>query len=203
MVLPCGDPRDPSGISQGLREFADVSGTRILAYVKEESNLGNDTGRGLDVLGGLVDDGVCIGVKYAVVRQNPKVDPYLKALLRRVDPNKVISGIGERPAIVHLRDWGLTGFTTGSGCLAPSQSAAILPACQRGDYAEADQLRERFLALEDIRDKWGPARVLHHAVELAGIARTGAIPPFVSPLSVEQQKAIQPIAQQLVAREKK
>jgi hypothetical protein len=40
-------------------------------------------------------------------------------------------------------------------------------------------------------------------VELAGIAKTGAIPPFVSSLSIEQQKCIQPIAQQLVAREQK
>lgn len=203
MVLPCGDPRDPSGIGQGLREFADASGARILAYVKEESNLGTDKERGLDILGELVDDGICIGIKYAVVRPDPKVDPYLKALLERVDRAKLISGIGERPAVIHLRDWGLTGFTTGSGCLAPSQSAAILHACQRGDFAEAEQLRTPFLSLEDHRDRWGPARVLHHAVELAGIAKTGAIPPFVSSLSIEQQKCIQPIAQQLVAREQK
>lgn len=71
------------------------------------------------------------------------------------------------------------------------------------EFAEAEQLRTHFLSLEDLRDRWGPARVLHHAVELAGIAKTGAIPPFVSSLSIEQQKCIQPIAQQLVAREQK
>ena len=38
------------------------------------------------------------------------------------------------------------------------------------------------MPLEDLRDAWGPARVLHHATELAGIAPTGPIPPFVSPL---------------------
>jgi 4-hydroxy-tetrahydrodipicolinate synthase len=203
MVLPCADPRDPAGIGQGLREFVEASGTRFLAYVKEESNLGADLERGLDMLGGLVDDGLCIGIKYAVVRQNPRVDPYLQALLQRVDRGKVISGIGERPAVIHLRDCGLTGFTTGSGCVAPAQSAAILTACERGDFAEAEQLREHFLDLEDMRDKWGPPRVLHHAVELAGIARTGAIPPFVSPLSADQQKCIQPVVQELVARERK
>jgi dihydrodipicolinate synthase/N-acetylneuraminate lyase len=201
MVLPCGDPRDPAGIGQGLREFADASGARILAYVKEETNLGAEKDRGLDILGELVNDGVCIGVKYAVVRPDPAVDPYLQALLQRVDRARVISGIGERPAVIHVRHWGLPGFTTGSGCLAPSRSAAILNACQRANDVEAEQLRAEFLAFEDLRDRWGPARVLHHALELTGIARTGAIPPFVSPLSIEQQQVIQPIAQQLVARE--
>jgi dihydrodipicolinate synthase/N-acetylneuraminate lyase len=201
MVLPGSDPRDAVGIGQGLREFAESSGARILAYVKEESNLGSDIERGLDMLAGLVNDGICIGIKYAVVRKDPKVDPYLKALLERVDRAKVISGIGERPAIVHLRDWGLPGFTTGSGCVAPSQSMAILQACQLGDFAVAEQLRNQFLPLEDLRDLWGPARVLHHAVELAGVAKTGAIPPFVSSLSAEQQKRIQPIAVELAARE--
>ena len=40
----------------------------------------------------------------------------------------------------------------------------------------------QFMPLEDLRDAWGPARVLHHATELAGIAPTGPIPPYVSPL---------------------
>jgi 4-hydroxy-tetrahydrodipicolinate synthase len=201
MVLPCGDPRDASGIGRGLREFADASGARILAYLKEETNLGADTERGLDVLGNLVDEGACIGVKYAVVREEPEADPYLEALLRRVDRSKVISGIGERPAVVHLRQWKLPGFTTGSGCLAPQQSVAILRACELGDFATADRLRGHFLDFEDLRDMWGPARVLHHAIELAGIAKTGPVPPFVSPLSDEQQEAVQPVAQFLAARE--
>ncbi len=150
MVLPCGDPRDGSGIGRGLREFADASGARILAYVKEETNLGSDAERGLDVLGELVDEGVCSGIKYAVVRDDPRVDPYLEALLRRVDRSKVFSGIGERPAVTHLFQWKLTGFTTGSGCLAALQSVAILRACVRGDFAAAEQLRGCFLGFEDM-----------------------------------------------------
>jgi dihydrodipicolinate synthase/N-acetylneuraminate lyase len=201
MVLPCADPRDPAGIGRGLREFAEASGARLLCYVKEEANLGADLERGLDMLGALVEDGTCIGIKYAVVRQDPRVDAYLQALLARVDRSRVVSGIGERPAVVHLRDWGLAGFTTGSGCLAPAQSAAILQAFRQRNIAKAEQLRSHFLQFEDIRDLWGPARVLHYAVELAGIAATGAIPPFLSALSAEQQKRIQPVAQQLVAQE--
>ncbi len=201
MVLPCADPRDAAGIGQGLREFAEASGARLLCYVKEESNLGADLERGLDMLGALVDQGICIGIKYAVVRPDPRVDPYLEALLGRVDRSKIISGIGERPAVIHLRDWRLTGFTTGSGCIAPSLTHSILEACRRGSFAEAEQLREQFLSLEDLRDAWGPARVLHHAVELAGIATTGAVPPFVSALSAEQQQRLHPVAGELAARE--
>jgi hypothetical protein len=40
--------------------------------------------------------------------------------------------------------------------------------------------------LEDIRDAWGPARVLHAAVAAAGITDTGPIPPFVSALDAAQ-----------------
>ncbi|MFP5228921.1 MAG: dihydrodipicolinate synthase family protein [Acidobacteriota bacterium] len=201
MVLPCGDPRDGEGIGRGLREFAEACGARLICYVKDETNLGSDVARGLDVLARLVDEGICVGIKYAVVRQDPTVDAYLEALLRRVDRAKVISGIGERPAVVHLREWGLPGFTTGSGCVAPSQSMAILHACQRGDFAEAERVRGHFLPLEDLRDAWGPARVLHAAVELAEIARTGAIPPFVSALSAEQRQRLQPVARELALRD--
>lgn len=201
MVLPCGDPRDAAGIDRGLREFAEAADVRLLCYVKEETNLGSDRERGLDMLAGLVDDGLCVGIKYAVVRRDPGVDPYLEALLQRVDRSRVISGIGERPAVAHLRDWGLAGFTTGSGCVAPAQSAAILRACHQGDFARAEELRSHFLDLEDLRDLWGPARVLHSAVELAGIAATGAIPPFVSELAAEQRERLRPVARQLVARE--
>jgi dihydrodipicolinate synthase/N-acetylneuraminate lyase len=136
-----------------------------------------------------------------VVRKQPENDPYLDELVKRVDRRKVISGIGERPAVIHLRQWGLPGFTTGSGCLAPSLSAAIFSACRTGDYGEAERIRARFLDVEDLRDGWGPARVLHHAVELAGIAHTGSIPPFVSELSDEQKHRLRPVVQELLAHQ--
>jgi dihydrodipicolinate synthase/N-acetylneuraminate lyase len=201
MTLPCADPRDAAGLEQGLREFAEAAGTRLMLYLKEEANMGADLMAGLDVVAKLVDEGLCIAIKYAVVRKRPEEDAYLEQLLKRVDRCKVISGIGERPAVTHLRQWGLTGFTTGSGCLAPSLSAAIFSACRARDYAEAERLREQFLGIEDLRDAWGPARVLHHAVEQAGIARTGPIPPFVSELSMEQKHKLQPVVQELVAQQ--
>jgi dihydrodipicolinate synthase/N-acetylneuraminate lyase len=136
-----------------------------------------------------------------VVRTDPAHDPYLDELIKRVDRRKVISGIGERPAVIHLRQWGLPGFTTGSGCLAPTLSAAVFSACGAGDYAEAERIRSRFLDLEDLRDAWGPARVLHHALELAGVARTGPIPPFVSELSSEQKTRLAPVVQELLTQQ--
>jgi hypothetical protein len=53
------------------------------------------------------------------------------------------------------------------------------------------------MPLEDLRDAWGPARVLHHATELAGIAPTGPIPPFVSPLAAAQLETLAPVAREL------
>jgi dihydrodipicolinate synthase/N-acetylneuraminate lyase len=201
MTLPCGDPRDAAGLERGLREFAEAADVRLMLYLKEETNMGADLMAGLDVVARLVDEGVCGAVKYAVVRADPARDHYLDELIKRVDRRKVISGIGERPAVIHLRQWGLPGFTTGSGCLAPTLSAAVFSACCAADYAGADRIRSRFLDLEDLRDGWGPARVLHHALELAGIARTGPIPPFVSELSVEERNRLTPVVQELLTQQ--
>jgi dihydrodipicolinate synthase/N-acetylneuraminate lyase len=201
MTLPCGDPRDAAGLELGLREFADAADTRLMLYLKEETNMGADLMAGLDTVAQLVDEGICIAIKYAVVREDPSQDRCLDQLLKRVERRNVISGIGERPAINHLRQWGLPGFTTGSGCLAPTLSAAVFSACRSGDLGEAERIRSRFLNLEDLRDAWGPARVLHHALELACIARTGPIPPFVSELSPEQRNRIEPVVQELLTQQ--
>jgi len=186
MVLPCSDPSDAAGLERGYREIAEAADTELIVYLKDERNFGADKERGLDAVARLVDDGVCAGVKYAVVRDDPGRDAYLEALLSRVDRKFVISGIGERPAVVHLCDWNLPGFTTGSGCIAPRLSRMLFEACARQDFDQAEALRSEFIALEDLRDEWGPAKVLHSAVELAGIAKTGEIPPYVSGLSAEQ-----------------
>ena len=142
-----------------------------------------------------------MSIKYAVVRDDPGHDAYLDGLLRRVDRRRVVSGMGERPAVVHLRDSRLGGLTTGSGCVAPQRCSDLFAACGRGDWDEAEAIREEFMPLEDLRDAWGPARVLHHAVELAGIARTGPIPPYVSPLGAAQLQQLAPVARALRERD--
>jgi dihydrodipicolinate synthase/N-acetylneuraminate lyase len=201
MALPCGDPRDAAGLEAGLREIAKAAGLGLVLYLKEETSFGADREAGLDAVARLVDARVCVAVKYAVVRPDPLPDAYLDALLKRVDRRLVLSGMGERPAVAHLRSLGLPGFTTGSGCLAPRLTNAILAACHRGDFEKAETVRAAFLPLEDRRDAWGPARVLHAAVDVAGLARTGPVPPFVTALGGEQRTALGPIAQELVRRE--
>jgi dihydrodipicolinate synthase/N-acetylneuraminate lyase len=197
MVLPCNDPRDARGMEAGLREISETAGVPLILYLKSEDAFGTDKEAGLDAVGRLMDDGTAVAIKYAVVLSDPGRDPYLDGLLRRVDRQRVITGMGERPAIVHMRDFALPGMTTGSGCIASRSCSAMFEACAAGDWSRAGEIRSRFMPLEDLRDAWGPARVLHHATELAGIAPTGPIPPYVSPLHAKQLQELAPVARGL------
>jgi 4-hydroxy-tetrahydrodipicolinate synthase len=201
MLLPCSDPRDAAGLERGISEIADAAGVPLIVYLKDEDNFGKNREAGLDAVARLVNAGTVVAIKYAVVRPDPLDDPYLDGLLARVDRRRVISGMGERPAVAHLRHRGLPGFTTGSGCLAPSLSQSIFEAASRGDWASADQTRAGFLPLEDIRDAWGPARVLHAAIEEAGLAVTGPIPPFVTELDAGQRAELRAVATELAGAE--
>ena len=131
------------------------------------------------------------------MREDPARDAYLDALLERVDRALVLSGIGERPAVAHMRDWKLAGFTTGSGCIAPRLSQMLFEACARGDFHAAEILRAHFIRHEDLRDEWSPAKVLHFATELAGIAKTGPVPPYLSALSAERLERLAAVAREL------
>ena len=201
MLLPCSDPRDGLGLETGIREIADTAGVPLILYLKSEDAFGADRECGLDAVAGLVDAGICVAIKYAVVRDEPGHDGYLDSLLKRVDRKRIVSGMGERPAVVHLRDFALGGLTTGSGCVAPGLCSALFNACADGNWPAAEALRAEFLPLEDLRDAWGPARVLHHATELSGIADTGPIPPFVSALNHEQLQQLAPVARRLRERD--
>jgi dihydrodipicolinate synthase/N-acetylneuraminate lyase len=186
MHLPCGDPRDAAGLEQGLEEFVQRSATPLILYLKDEGNFGPDREGGLDAVARLVDKRLCVGIKYAVVRPDPAVDAYLDSLLKRVDRRIVLSGIGERPAIVHMTQFGLPGYTTGSGCIGASPTQRMFELLVSGQVDAATALRQRFLPLEDIRDSLGPARVLHSATTVSGICDCGPVPPFVSELSRQQ-----------------
>ncbi|HEY7924339.1 MAG TPA: dihydrodipicolinate synthase family protein [Vicinamibacteria bacterium] len=198
MALPCGDPRDAQGLEAGIREIASAAGMSLVLYLKSEDGFGSDLKAGLDAVARLVDDGTCVSIKYAVVRKDPAVDPYLTALIERVDRRRVVSGIGERPAVAHMSGFRLPGFTTGSGCLAPALTSQLFATCTRAAWGDAEAIRARFLPLEDQRDAWGPARVLHAALELAGVARTGPIPPFVTALADAERAALEPVARELL-----
>ncbi len=198
LVLPSNsDPRDAAGLEAGLREISQAAGLPLTLYIRDEANFGSNKEAGLDMVARLMEAKVCVNIKYAVVRNDPGDDAYLRALLARVAPSRVISGIGERPAVVHLRDFKLAGFTTGSGVIAPKLCHDLLNACVAHNYARAEQIRRAFLPLEDLRDAWGPPKVLHHAVALAGIADTGPVLPFLTPLDSEQLAQLEPVAKNL------
>lgn len=197
MMLPCRDPRTAEGIAHGVREFVDAAETPVILYLKSEANFGDDLRAGFEAIHELVEDGSCVAIKYAVSRENPVEDRYLEELLTWVDRERVISGLGERPAIVHMKTFGLAGFTTGSGCLQPRLCRELFEACRDGEYVRAHALREHFLPMEDLRDAWGPDRVLHEAVSAADIAETGPVLPFLSELNDVQVDSVRPDARKL------
>ena len=196
MALPFGHPSNDSGVATALRRFSDKLGTPVIAYVKGLGYIEPAT------LGKLAKDGVVCAIKYAIVRDDPAKDPYLCELVQHVDREIVVSGIGERPAIVHLRDFGLKGFTSGSVCVAPRGSMRLLALLRAKRYDEAAKLREAYLALEDQRDAKGPIRVLHDAVTLAGIADMGPMLPMISNLEPGERDAVKAAASALLAHDR-
>jgi len=177
MVLPQAQIVTPDGAATGIRHLAEKLGRPLIAYVKAEGFLEPHH------LAALAKDGVIAAIKYAIVREDPSVDGYLTRLVDQVDRKMIISGIGERPVLAHLRGFGLAGFTSGSVCIAPALSTAILAALKAGDDARATELRAHFMRLEDLRDAHSPIRVLHEAVTLAGIADMGPMLPMLSNLT--------------------
>ena len=77
LVLPNGNPRDAAGLETGLREIAEASGHALTLYLKTASGFGEDREAGLDVVARIVEAGVCVSIKYAVVRKDPREDAYL------------------------------------------------------------------------------------------------------------------------------
>lgn len=193
MVLPQQGVTTSAGVATAVRRFVEAAGVPALLYVKHDGYIEpGDVAK-------LHRDGLLSAVKYATVRDDPAHDPYLRELVAVVDPAVIVSGIGEQPAIVHLRDFGLGGFTTGCGCLAPAVSQALLAAIRRGDWAEAERLRAIFEPLEQLRNAINPIRVLHEAVAGAGIAATGPILPMLDPVEERHRAAIAAAARALVA----
>jgi dihydrodipicolinate synthase/N-acetylneuraminate lyase len=64
---------------------------------------------------------------------------------------------------------------------------------------EAERIRQFFLPLEDLRNEISPIRVLHEAVELAGVAKTGPLMPLVSPLDAASRTRISAALRQMAA----
>lgn len=193
MVLPVTGPSVPTGVARGVRHFAEAVGKQIVLYIKDDKMLTPD------LVVKLVEDKIVTSVKYAVVRQDPSKDDFLARILDGVDRSIVASGIGERPAIAHLRDFGLQSFTTGSGCIAPRASMRLLSLLKAKDYDAAEKVRANFIPLEDLRDGINPIRVLHDAVALAGIGDTGPMLPGMDNLEPADRAKVEQAAKALYA----
>ncbi len=194
MVLPQQGITTSVGVANGIREFVAAAGVPAIVYVKNDGYIEPEEIAALD------REGLVSAIKYAVVRKDTADDPYLRKLVSLVDTGKIISGIGEQPAIIHVRDFGLGGFTSGCVCVAPALSQAMLAAVKRQDWAEAERIRGIFKPLEDLRNAINPIRVLHQAVESAGIAETGPLLPLLTNVGAEHVPAIAAAAQALLRK---
>ena len=193
MMLPATFPASPLGVRRAVCEFVECAGIPVVLYIKDENYVTPE------IAAELVDEGIVSWIKYAVVREDPAVDDYLTKLTDLVDRAMIVSGIGEQPAIVHLEKFGVVGFTSGCVCVAPALSMEMLRAIKAGSLEEeAEAVRTKFFALEDLRNTFGPIPVLHHAVSLAGLAETGPHLPLLDSLPAEVLAEIKAAAEELL-----
>ncbi|MCB1120219.1 MAG: dihydrodipicolinate synthase family protein, partial [Verrucomicrobiae bacterium] len=174
MILPIQFPATPAGIEVGIRRFSETLGKPVIIYIKQDRYLS------VSQLAGLKADGLLAAIKYAVPRPVTREDPYLSELCEEIGSENIVSGFGERPAIEHLKTFGLAGFTSGCVCIAPQLSMQLLQAIQRKDWEEAKRIHGLFMPMEDQRERISPIRVLHDAITLAGIAEMGPMYPMLS-----------------------
>ena len=192
MLLPMSFPFTDDGLASAIRRFTDILGKPAVVYIKADHYIRPDTLARLD------EEKRVAAVKYAVVRENSADDAYLRELIKVLDRERLVSGIGERPAVVHLRDFGLTSFTSGSVCIAPKGSMQMLALLREQRWQEAERIREDYLPLEDCRDEISPIRVLHDAVTLAEIADMGPMLPMLSTLDERLRERVAPVARRLL-----
>ena len=194
MVLPVRDIATPDGVATGIRKFAEAYGKPIVLYIKFEGYLEPEDAKSL------VEDGVINWIKYAIVREDPTQDDYLHRLVDLVDPEIIVSGIGEQPAIVHVNSFGVNSFTSGCVCVAPNLSTKMLQSLKDGSLDAAESIRRIFAPLENLRNDTNPIRVLHAAVAEVGIAETGPILPLLDEVDEKSRVEIGAAARQLLSQ---
>ena len=142
MVLPQNNVVTESGFQAGFRRFVELIDRPAVLYIKEEGLL---TPQGAAEL---LDEGLVSFIKYAIVRDDTSDDSYLEELVDRVDPERVCSGIGEQPAIIHLTKFRCVGYTSGCVCVNPELSQAMLKAIADKDYGRAEVIQKIFKPVE-------------------------------------------------------
>lgn len=195
MILPTRDVVTSDGVASATRRFVEAYGKPAVLYIKHDGFIE------VAAVKRLMADGLLSWIKYAIVRDDTSNDAYLRSLVDTVGPDCIVSGIGEQPAIIHLRDFGLQGFTSGCVCVAPGLSMSMLRAIKSGDFLAAEETRKTFVPLEDLRNSINPVRVLHTAITLGGIADSGPIIPLLSEVPDSDRPAIKAAARQLLGAE--
>jgi dihydrodipicolinate synthase/N-acetylneuraminate lyase len=184
MLLPMPAHTTPAGVLRGLSDFVQAAGKPAILYVRQAGYVEPEAAAKL------VRSGEIAAIKYAVTVQDFRKDTYLRSLVDAVGRERMASGFGELPAVPHLDAYRLQGFTSGSVCIAPRRSMRVLAALKARRIDEAERLVEPIRALEALREKISPIRVIHEAVRLAGIADTGPILPMLSDVEPELHGAI-------------
>jgi len=197
LLLPMGPPLTREGVMTALRAFHATSGVQLLVYIKTDGYFPAED------LTTLCAEGVVFGVKYAVPRGGADRDAYLDAIIAAIGADRVISGFGEPPAVAHMADYGLAGFTAGCVCIAPALSMAILRALQSGDRGRAETLLVPLMPLEALRGEINEIRVLHEAIRQSGIADTGMIIAPSSPIPEADRDRVKAAAASLLEAEQK
>jgi hypothetical protein len=125
-------------------------------------------------------------------RRHRARDDYLRRLTQHVDPRKIVNGIGEQPAVVHLRDFKLGGYQRlcVRGAAAVTREA-MLAAC----FAAIGVRRNGSEASSRSRTCETPSTPIracfHEAVEAAGIAATErCLLPLLSNVGDKDRPAI-------------
>lgn len=192
MVLPQDGLMTEAGLMTGFRHFVEAVERPAVLYIKREGYI---TPEGA---ARLVNDGLVSFIKYAIVRDDPADDPFLDALVKTVDPRIIVSGIGEQPALVHLQQFKINGFTAGCVCVRPDLSQEMLRELKAGNLDRVREIQAIFKPLEDLRNGINPVRVLHEAVTAAGIANTGPQLPLLHDLSAAERTSVEQAAKALL-----
>lgn len=195
LLLPMAAPMTQAGMADAMRRFTAESGVQLLVYIKTDDYIA------APILADLAREGVVFGVKYAVPRTLGAADPYLRDIVQAIGAARVISGFGEPPAVPHMLDFGLPGFTAGCVCIAPALSTALFHALKQGDRAAAERLLQPILPLEILRGQINEIRVLHEAVGLCALAQTGPILLPSAPVPDDRRAEVAAAAQALLRAE--
>ena len=195
MVLPQPNVVTYEGVERAIGDFVQAAGKPAVVYIKQLGYIE------VENVKRLVENGAVSWIKYAIVKDDPAVDEYLTRMKDAVGTELIVSGIGEQPALPHMQTFDVTAYTSGCVCVAPALSMHMLRLIQAGEYEAADQVREIFKTLEDLRNGINPVRVLHSAVAGAGIAETGPLLPMMSPVSASEAVEIADAANELLAAE--